>query len=349
MHVARPHLSPAEIRDTGLDVLRRRVGRQLDADVFQRDPDYICEHLPTVQRVLTTYFAPEVRGVERLPDEGPFLLLSNHSGGLLMPDAWALGTQLLARFGTERPIYGLMLDFAFTIPGFGTALRKFGALPASPEHAEQALSLDAGVLVYPGGDWEAYRPWAERNRIEFRDHVGFVRLALRRQVPVFPVVSHGSHESLIVVSRGDRLARVLGLDRLRINVFPIVLGIPFGIGPVFVPNVPLPAKVLVEVLEPREWGHLGRDAAHDPGVVRACYEEITTRMQQALDGLVREMPHPVWRRQLGAVGLAGPAGLGTDSAPMEGDGHDQHQEVTDCDKGRVSSCSTYVAPAAGEA
>ena len=50
MHVARPHLSALGMRDAGLDVLRRRVGRQLDAEVFQRDPDYICEHLPTVQR-----------------------------------------------------------------------------------------------------------------------------------------------------------------------------------------------------------------------------------------------------------------------------------------------------------
>ena len=206
-------------------------------------------------------------------------------------------------------------------PGFGTALRKFGALPACPEHAERALSLDAGVMVYPGGDWEAYRPWTQRNRIDFHDHVGFVRLALRLKVPVFPVVSHGSHESLIVVSRGDRLARLLRLDRLRINVFPIMLGIPFGIGPVLVPNVPLPAKVLVEVLEPLDWGHLGRDAAHDPDVVRACYDEITTRMQQALDRLVRELPHPVWRRLLGAVGLAGsmPRGI-CDRRPPPGSG-----------------------------
>lgn len=316
MHVARPHLSPREVRDAGLGVLRRQVGRQLDAEVFQRDPGYIREHLPTIERVLTTYFAPEVRGVEKLPDEGPFLLVSNHSGGLLMPDAWALATRLVARFGTARPVYALMLDFAFAIPGFGAALRKFGALPACPEHAERALSLDAGVVVYPGGDWEAYRPWTQRNRIDFHDHVGFVRLALRLQVPVFPVVSHGSHESLIVVSRGDRIARLLGLDRLRVNVFPIMLGVPFGIGPVFVPTVPLPAKVLVEVLEPLDWGGLGRDAADDPHVVRACYGEITTRMQQALDRLAREVPHPVWRRLLGAAGLAGPARAGAESAPV---------------------------------
>jgi 1-acyl-sn-glycerol-3-phosphate acyltransferase len=304
------------MRDAGLDVLRRQVGRQLDAEVFQRDPEYIREHLPAFQRVLARYFAPEVRGVEKLPDKGPFLLVANHSGGLLMPDAWALGTQLVARFGTDRPIYGLMYDLAFAVPGFGTALRKFGAVPACPEHAEQALSCDAGVIVYPGGDREVYRPWAERNLIEFHDHVGFVRLALRLQVPVFPVVSHGSHGSLIVLSRGDRVARLLGLDRVRVNVFPIMLGVPFGIGPVFVPNVPLPAKVLVEVLDPLDWSAQGRAAADDPHVVRACYDEITTRMQEALDRLVRELPHPVWTRLMGAMGRAEPARTEADSAAV---------------------------------
>jgi hypothetical protein len=73
-----------------------------------------------------------------------------------MPDAWALGTRLLARFGTERPVYGLTFDFALAI-GFRTASASPGR-SAPPEHAEQALSLDAGVIVYPGGDWEVYRP-----------------------------------------------------------------------------------------------------------------------------------------------------------------------------------------------
>ena len=41
MHVTRPHLSPLGMRDAGLDVLRRHVSRQLDAEVFQGQPAYI--------------------------------------------------------------------------------------------------------------------------------------------------------------------------------------------------------------------------------------------------------------------------------------------------------------------
>jgi 1-acyl-sn-glycerol-3-phosphate acyltransferase len=289
-------------RDQALQTLQRRVAHELEAPVFQRDPAYIREHLPQITGVIDRYFAPEVRGLERLPREGPFLMVANHSGGVLMPDFWAFASAVLTEFGAERTFYGLMFDFVFAIPGVSDVLRKLGAVPASMTNADGALDLDAGVLVYPGGDWEVYRPWTQRHRIDLHDHTGFVRLALRRGIPVFPIVSHGSHDSLIVLNRGDRLARLVGLDRLRADVFPIVLGGPFGLT-VIGPYLPLPTKIITEVLEPLDWSNHGPDAAQDPTIVRACYDEITGRMQQALDGLVAEMPHPLWTRLLTSVGV----------------------------------------------
>jgi 1-acyl-sn-glycerol-3-phosphate acyltransferase len=287
-----------------LDGLQRRMGRELGVDAFQRDPAYIRDHMPTIGGVVERYFAPEVRGLERLPGDGPFILVGNHSGGLLMPDGWALASALVSRFGAARPIYALMLDFAFAIPGASSVLRRLGAVPASVSNAERALALGAGVLVYPGGAWEVYRPWTERHRIELRDRTGFVRLALRHGLPVYPAVAHGGHDSLIVVSRGDRLARLMGLRRLRIDVFPIILGLPFGVTWVFGPYVPLPAKIVVEVQDPLDWSGYGAGAADDPAVVQACYAEVTDRMQRALDRLAHDMPHPLVSRLLGAAGLA---------------------------------------------
>ena len=296
-------LSPGDLKDQGLDALERLTARARDEPAFQRDAAFIEEHLPTVGTVLRRYFASEVRGLEHVPDDGPFLLVGNHSGGFLMPDVWALADALLQRFGVDRVIHPLVFDFALAIPGFGVTLRRLGAVPASMENARTALSRGAGVLVYPGGDWEAYRPWTERNRIDFHGHTGFVQLALREGVPVIPAVSHGSHDSLIVVSRGDGIGRALGLDRLRIRVFPFMLGVPFGLAPVFLPNVPYPAKVVVEVLEPVDWSHHGPGAADDPEVLHDAYEEITGRMQEALDRLVVEMPHPVAARLPDAAGV----------------------------------------------
>jgi hypothetical protein len=119
-------------------------------------------------------------------------------------------------------------------------------------------------------------------------------LALQTGVPVVPVVTHGSHHAVVVVSRGDHLATALGLNRLRINVFPILLG-PFGLTSILTPPLPLPAAITVEFLPALDWSGRGPDGADDPAVVDGCYAEITANMQSALDRLRAEHPHPVLR------------------------------------------------------
>jgi len=133
---------------------------------------------------------------------------------------------------------------------------------------------------------------SERNRIVFSGHAGFVGLALRTGVPVVPVVAYGSHQAVVVLSRGQRVAHALGLNRLRIKVFPIVLG-PFGVSSILTPPLPMPVAVTVEFMAPLDWSALGPDAADDEAVVRACCEGITSAMQATLDRLHAENLHPV--------------------------------------------------------
>jgi 1-acyl-sn-glycerol-3-phosphate acyltransferase len=176
----------------------------------------------------------------------------------------------------------------------GSVLRRLGGVPASGSEAERALAEGAAVLVYPGGDMEACRPWNERNRVVFSGHTGFIRLALRTGVPVVPVVSYGAHHAVVILSRGERLARALGLNKLRIKVFPIVLG-PFGVSSILTPPLPMPAAVTVEFMTPIDWSSMGSAAADDDTVVEACYEQITSAMQSTLDRLHAERPYPVLR------------------------------------------------------
>ena len=155
-----------------------------------RDPDFIRGHLPALARY-TSYFTPEVRGLDRLPAAGPVLVVGNHSCLFYMPEAWTCGQAVLSRRGVDAPAYALGYDLLFAIPGVGPFLRRLGVIPASNGLACAALARRACVLVYPGGDLEACRPWAQRNKIDFAGRKGFVRLALRCGVPVVPVVAHG--------------------------------------------------------------------------------------------------------------------------------------------------------------
>jgi 1-acyl-sn-glycerol-3-phosphate acyltransferase len=277
-----------------VDRLGERVERRLRVSYDAWDPRFVDRIQPVLDAAMT-YFDAEVCGFEHLPTQGPALIVANHSGGMFMPDFWALLRHWLRERGPCEPLYSLGFDFLFSIPGLGSLARRIGSVPASHENGARLLADGAFVVVYPGGDAEDYRPWTQRHRIDLHGRTGFVRLALRAGVPVVPVVSHGSHDALIVVARGEAMARRLRLDRLRINVLPFVAVPPFGVMPI-VPPVAAPAKLTVRVCEPIDWTSHGPDAAENAGTVRHCYEEILGRMQANLDDLVQGEPHPILAR-----------------------------------------------------
>ena len=284
------------------DPLRARVDHELHADIDQRDPATVARLQPVIGAWLR-YFDPEVHGFEHVPGAGPFLVVGNHSGGVYMPDYWAFLHRWVDERGPAAPLYSMAFDFLFAVPGAAALAGKLGSVPASSANADRLLGSGHPVVVYPGGDSEDYRPWTERHRIELQGRTGFVRLALRHGVPVVPLVAHGSHDAIVVLTRGETLARRLGFDRLRINVMPVVAGPPWGIAPVQLPTWPLPAKVTARIGEPLDWSHLGPAAAEDPTVVQACYDETVERMEADLDDLSHGLPHPVATRVATAVGL----------------------------------------------
>ncbi len=280
------------LRAQVLAALSQRIADQRADTSLQRDPDFIRAILPAIA-FYTSYFTPEVRGLDRVPADGPALLVGNHSGLFYMPEAWTCGQAILERRGIDAPAYVLGYDLLFALPGVGPFLRRLGAVPASTSRAETVLARRACVLVYPGGDREACRPRTQRNEVDFDGRTGFVRLALRCGVPVIPVAAHGGHHAVVVLARGERLARAAGLGTLQINVFPLLAGPPFGVTSILTPPPPLPTHLTVEFLPALDWTGYGPGAADDTRIISACYEDITGQLQAALDRLSAEYPHPV--------------------------------------------------------
>ncbi|HUY23358.1 MAG TPA: 1-acyl-sn-glycerol-3-phosphate acyltransferase [Acidimicrobiales bacterium] len=259
-----------------------------------RDPAFLRAARPVLE-VFASYFRSEVRGFERLPEKGPFLVVGNHSGGQIPPDLPVLLTAWWRERGEAEPVFALFHSFFLGLPGVGPVMKWAGAVEAGRDEAEAILRAGGILIDYPGGDHEVFRPWWRRNRIDFGDRTGVVRLALRMGVPVVPAVSVGAHETVIVLARGERVAKLLGIDRMfRIKVMPLVLGPPFGIVPGGIPTWPLPAKITVELGEPIDWpSRYGPEAAEDDVVVRDCYQELTTTMQATLDRLAAERTFPI--------------------------------------------------------
>src|SRR4029450_5261472 len=130
-------------------------------------------------------------------------------------------------FGVERKFYQLAHNLVLAMPGLGF-LRKYGTGAASPENARLALEQGAAVLVDRGGDYEVHRPSWETGKVDFGRRKGWIRLALEHDVPVVPVVSLGGQETALFLSRGERLSKLLRLDKMfRLKVLPISLAPPW--------------------------------------------------------------------------------------------------------------------------
>jgi 1-acyl-sn-glycerol-3-phosphate acyltransferase len=255
------------------------------ADLDERDPDYIRETLPRLWMLASLYFRAEVRGLQNIPEDGPVLMVGNHSGGNLTPDTHVFTLAFSTYFGVERRFHQLAHNLVLSMPGLGM-LRKYGTVAATPENAQRALDVGAALLVYPGGDYEVHRPTWESGRVDFGGRKGFIRLAKERKVPLVPVVAIGGQETALFLSRGERLAKLFGLDRMfRLKVLPISLALPWGlnVGDMF-GHIPLPAKITIQVLEPIDVSRMDVDKA---------YERVMTEMQTALTGLAEERSLPV--------------------------------------------------------
>jgi 1-acyl-sn-glycerol-3-phosphate acyltransferase len=266
---------------------RRRIPR---ADLDERDPDFIRERLPLMWLLASLWYRGEVRGLGNIPDEGPVLLVGNHSGGNMTPDTVVFTLAFNTYFGVERAFFQLAHNLVLSMPGLGS-LRKFGTVAASPDNARKALDSGAALLVYPGGDYEVHRPSWERNRVNFNGRKGFIRLALEQNVPIVPVVSIGGQETALFLTRGERLAHLLALDRMfRLKVLPISIALPWGLNVGdMLGHLPLPAKITIETLpsiDPRtEFGP-------DPDVDEV-YDHLIRLMQATLDALAAERRLPV--------------------------------------------------------
>jgi len=270
--------------------IARELRDRLSADLDDRDPDHLREQLPLLWLISSFWFRGEVRNLGNIPEEGPVLMVGNHSGGNLTPDTFVFTLAFSTYFGVERPFNQLAHNLVMASP-YARLLRSGGTVAASHENSRQALESGAALLVYPGGDWEVHRPSWERNRVDFAGRKGFIRLALDANVPIVPIVSIGGQETALFLSRGAWLAQLLRLDRyLRLKVLPISVALPWilNIGD-FLGHFPLPAKITVEVLEPID---VRRQFGDDPDLDEV-YEYVTRVMQETLDTLAAERRLPV--------------------------------------------------------
>jgi 1-acyl-sn-glycerol-3-phosphate acyltransferase len=265
----------------GLAWLRRRLTGEYEVDEFGFDPD-LTERvfLPALRPLYRHWFRTELTGADRLPADGPALLVANHSGTIAL-DALMLAVGVHDATGRHLRLLGA--DFVFRTPVVSELARKGGVTLACHADAERLLRSGQLVGVFPEGVKGVGKLYRDRYRLQRFGRGGFVAAALRTGAPIVPVAIVGAEEIYPRIGDIRPLARLLGIP-----YFPVTPAFPW-LGPLGM--IPLPSKWLIEIGEPidtREW----TGDTDDPLLVFNLADQVRETIQQALHRLLQRRPDP---------------------------------------------------------
>ena len=269
---------PADARE-GIDRAVRRLAGEYSEDEWGFDEEFADALFPFLEFMYERWWRVQVDGTVNVPSHGPALMVANHAG--IVPwDAIMMGTAILKEHPLPRYPRFLVLNWAFTLPYASLALRKVGAVVASPYNAIRLLEQGELVGVFPEGVKGAGKDFKDRYRLQRFGRGGFVEIALRTRAPIVPVAVVGSEEIHPKIAESSVLARLTGAP-----YFPITPTFPL-LGPLGL--VPLPSKWRIEFCEPIPTEEYGPEAAEDRGLVFELSERVREVIQAKLyEGLVK--------------------------------------------------------------
>ena len=69
-------------------------------------------------------------------------------------------------------------------PGLGRYFKRLGVITPTRENMLAAFQKGDDVVLWPGGEFDAYRTWKDRDKAILAGRKGFIRLAIRANVPI---------------------------------------------------------------------------------------------------------------------------------------------------------------------
>lgn len=163
----------------------------------------------------------QVDGLENVP-EGGAVLVANHPFGFDV--VFPMAAVWRAR---HRPVWTLGEHAWWKFPFLRRLAAAVGTVDGTPDNADRLLSHGELVLVLPGGLREAVKPRELRYQLLWGHRHGFVRAAIRHQVPLVPLACIGSDDLFDFVGNAYRRGeRWLGRPGIPIPLPARVLPIP---------------------------------------------------------------------------------------------------------------------------
>ena len=279
---------PAPLRSNlpDLRALLPATDEERALDDWGRSERFLSLVEPALNFYYRYWFRVQTEGIENIPSEGGALLVSNHSGAL-PPDAPMVMQAIRNEHPVPRPVYMLGEHWFKGYPGVGMMANKLGLVAAHRDNAQRLL-YDEGrlALVFPEGQKGSRKLFWQRYRLRRFGRGGFVRTAIRAQVPIVPIAVVGGEEAMPIFAHLRFLQRISGLIYFPLNhAFPH-FGLAAGM-------MYMPAKFKIRFMEPLDMAAYPPELAEDPAEVQNIAEQIRTRIQLELDEMLGER-RSVW-------------------------------------------------------
>ncbi|MGM0586970.1 MAG: 1-acyl-sn-glycerol-3-phosphate acyltransferase [Bacteroidota bacterium] len=286
------------------DPLRRADSREFPEaghlqgayDPIDWDYVYSLAH-DVMEPIIDNYFRAEIIGADKVPEQGPVILATNHSGNALPFDAMVLDGLMWRDQGFKkatkfRSVYSPSLSQKWWMRPYGIPdwWRKCGGVDMKFDNYDYLLKHGHKVIYYPEGIPGIGKGFTRRYQLQ-HFYSSFVVLAARHNVPVYPVYSINAewvNPTSITFKWLDKLAyKTLGIPFLPVPIIFLVLLFPF----VFYLAFPCNMKFLVG--DPIDVNKMIEDRGDDPqnpqkNTLTDVAAEIREVMQEKLNEAVDE-------------------------------------------------------------
>lgn len=243
----RTKLVPAALDDQ-FNRIRKPIGT-LGYDPWGYNNEAMKLGFAFTRQLYDKYFRVVADGVEKVPAQGPVLIIANHSGQLPL-DGVLVGYAVASRSHNPRMPRAMIERFFPTVPYLGNWLNEVGAVLGDPTNCAKMLANNEAVIVFPEGVRGSGKLYRDRYQLK-RFGNGFMHLAMKYKATIVPVGIVGCEESVPAIANIKPLAKALGVPYVPVAlplVFPTKVHLNFG-DPMVFDDTEIPEEQVTDRVE----------------------------------------------------------------------------------------------------